>query len=159
MSKIANKALECAEEIAKEMGLEIVDTEFVKEGSARILRYYIDKDGGVSMQECEDFSRAVSPLLDEEDFIEGAYYLEVSSPGICRPIKKIEDFVKYQGREVDIALFTAIEGKKKFAAKIVGVNEDKKEIVLETEGRELIVPREKISKANLAFVFQGGKDE
>lgn len=153
MSKIANRALGLSEVIAKKMGLEIVDIEFVKEGSARILRYYIDKEGGVSTQECEDFSRAVSPLLDEEDFIEGAYYLEVSSPGICRPIKRIEDFVKYQGKEADIALFAAIDGKKKFTAKIVDTDLEKKEILFETEGRQLSIPIEKISKANLAFVF------
>ncbi len=153
MSKIIQKTEGIAKKTAESLGLELVYIEFVKEGSARILRFYVDREGGVTTQDCEAFSRNISPLLDEGDFIEGKYYLEVSSPGICPPIRKISDYKKYSGRLADIALYTAYEGRKKFTAKIVGLSDDEKEVLFEIEDMVFAVPTEKISKAKLAYKF------
>ncbi len=153
MSKIIRKAEEIAEKTAESLSLELVYIEFVKEGSARILRFYIDREGGVTTQDCEAFSRSISPLLDAEDFIEGKYYLEVSSPGICPPIRKISDYNKYSGRLADIALYTAYEGRKKFTAQIVRLSDDEKEVLFKIEDTVFAVPIEKISKAKLAYEF------
>ncbi len=149
MSKIANRAAALGEKIAPELGIEIIHTEFVKEGAMRFLRFYIDTPNGVSTQECEAFSRAINPLLDEEDFIEGQYYLEVSSPGINRPIRKKEEYDKYKGRQAAVALFTNVEGRKKFKAVIKGLDEAGLSVIFSDEAGEFSIPLEKISKATL----------
>ena len=91
---IEGKAAEMAELIASQAGCEIVDVEYVKEGPNKYLRVYVDKEGGVTIDDCEYVSRSLEKMLDEKDFIEEAYILEVSSPGIDRPLKKKEDFEK-----------------------------------------------------------------
>ena len=104
------KVLPLLEPIVEANGLELVDLEFVKEGVNWYLRVYIDKDGGVNIDDCELVSRALEAKLDEKDPIEQAYILEVSSPGIDRPLKKEADFVKYQGEIIDVKLYTAVNG-------------------------------------------------
>ena len=91
---------------------ELVDMEYVKEGSNWYLRAYIDKEGGITVDDCELVSRAFSDLLDKEDFIEDAYIMEVSSPGLGRPLKKDKDFKRSMGEEIEIRLYKAIEKKK-----------------------------------------------
>ena len=86
----------------EDKGFELVDVEYVKEGGNWYLRAYIDKPGGITVDDCEVISRSLSDKLDEEDFIEGAYILEVSSPGLGRPLKKEKDFVRNMGQEVEI---------------------------------------------------------
>ena len=88
---------------------ELVDVEYVKEGGNWYLRAYIDKPGGITVDDCELVSRALSDLLDEHDFIEDAYILEVSSPGLGRPLKKDKDFARSIGEEVDVKTFRAIQ--------------------------------------------------
>lgn len=153
MSKIADKAQGLSHDIAASLGLELVHVEYIKEGSAKILRFYIDKENGIDTTDCENFSRAVSALIDKEDFIEEKYYLEVSSPGICPPIRKISDYNKYKGRKAEIALFTAYEGRKKFAAEIIGLSDDEKEAIFKTDNEEFAIPIDKISKAKLTYEF------
>ena len=99
------KVLEIAEPIILEKGLELADLEFVKEGPNWYLRIYIDKQGGVTIEDCETISRILEKKLDEKDPIEQAYILEVSSPGIDRPLKKPEHFQKYIGEIIDIKLY------------------------------------------------------
>lgn len=147
MSKIADRAAVLGAEKARELGIEIIHTEFVKEGAMRILRFYIDTPDGVSTQECEAFSRAMSPVLDEEDFIEGHYYLEVSSPGINRPIRKRAEYEKYQGKRAQVALFTNVDGKKKFSAVIKGLQGE--DVLFADEAGTFAIPLDKISKATL----------
>ena len=113
------KVLPILEPIIAEKGLELVDLEFVKEGVNWYLRVYIDKDGGVNIDDCEAVSRALEVKLDEKDPIEQAYILEVSSPGIDRPLKKDADFVKYQGEIIDVKLYKAQDGSKRSAFDIV----------------------------------------
>ena len=102
------------EPILEQNKAELVEVEFVKEGSDQILRVYIDKDGGVRIDDCEKVSRALSDALDREDFIDDAYMLEVSSPGLLRPFKKDRDFERNLGEEVEIHLFKPQEGEKDY---------------------------------------------
>ena len=93
---------------------ELVDVEFVKEGSNRYLRLYIDKEGGITVNDCEAISRPFSDLLDVEDYIEESYILEVSSPGLGRPLKKDKDFKRHLGDEVEIRLFRPVDRRKEW---------------------------------------------
>ncbi|MGL4790862.1 MAG: ribosome maturation factor RimP, partial [Anaerotignaceae bacterium] len=100
--------------IITENNFELVDVEFIKEGQNWYLRIYVDKDGGISIDDCELVSKAFEKIVDEKDPIEQAYILEVSSPGIDRPLKKEADFVKFKGELVDIKLYKAINKQKEF---------------------------------------------
>lgn len=91
---------------------ELVDVEYVKEGANWYLRAYIDKEGGITIDDCELVSRAFSELLDREDFIEDSYIMEVSSPGLLRPLKKDKDFARNIGNEVELKLYKAVDKKK-----------------------------------------------
>lgn len=124
MAKISNtekKIMPFLEPIIIERNLELVDLEFVKEGANWYLRVYIDKEGGVDIDDCEGVSRALEAKLDADDPIEQAYILEVSSPGIDRPLKKETDFEKYRGEIIDIKLYKALEGQKQFQGKLLGL--------------------------------------
>ena len=122
---IATEIEELVLPITDANNLELVDVEYVKEGGEFFLRIYIDKDGGVSLNECELVTRALNPILDEKDPIKDNYYLEVSSPGLDRPLKKEKDFVKYQGRDVEIKLYKPINSSKMHEGELVGLTEDK----------------------------------
>lgn len=122
-SNTEKKVLPLLEPIVAERGLELVDLEFVKEGANWYLRVYIDKEGGVSIDDCEAVSRALEAKLDEKDPIEQAYVLEVSSPGIDRPLKKDADFIRFQGEIIDVKLYKAVDGQKQFQGKLLGFND------------------------------------
>ena len=131
---------------------ELVDVEYVKEGGNWYLRAYIDKPGGITVDDCELVSRALSDLLDEHDFIEDAYILEVSSPGLGRPLKKDKDFARSIGEEVDVKTFRAIQHQKDFTGILKAY--DKEKIVLELErGEEMTYARADIALVRLAFDF------
>ena len=112
------KVLAIVEPILAEKALELADLEFVKEGPNWYLRIYIDKEGGVTIEDCESVSRILEKKLDEKDPIEQAYILEVSSPGIDRPLKKPEHFQKYMGEIIDIKLYKPLEGKKEYQGEL-----------------------------------------
>ena len=101
--------------IVEEYGYELVDVEYVKEGGTWYLRAYIDKPGGVSIDDCEAVSRRLSDLLDEKDYIEDSYIMEVSSPGLGRPLKKDKDFERSMGEEVEIRTYRMIDKQKEFS--------------------------------------------
>lgn len=131
---------------------ELVDVEYVKEGGNWYLRAYIDKPGGITVDDCELVSRALSDLLDEHDFIEDAYILEVSSPGLGRPLKKDKDFARSIGEEVDVKTFRPIQHQKDFTGILKAY--DKEKIVLELEGgEEMEFARADIALVRLAFDF------
>ena len=131
---------------------ELVDVEYVKEGGNWYLRAYIDKPGGITVDDCELVSRALSDLLDEHDFIEDAYILEVSSPGLGRPLKKDKDFARSIGEEVDVKTFRAIQHQKDFTGILKAY--DKEKIVLELEGgEEMTFARADNALVRLAFDF------
>ena len=133
-------------------GLELVDVEYVKEGGEFFLRVYIDKEGGVSLNECELVTRALNPILDEKDPIKDNYYLEVSSPGLDRPLKKDKDFVRYQGRDVEIKLYKPINGSKLHEGELVGLTEDKNiKVIIDNE--EVKKKKKDVALIRLAIKF------
>ncbi|MGN0160353.1 MAG: ribosome maturation factor RimP [Lachnospiraceae bacterium] len=135
-----------------EHAFELVDVEFVKEGSDWYLRLYIDKEGGITINDCELVSRALSDILDREDYIDESYILEVSSPGLGRPLKKDKDFNRSIGSEVEVRLFRAIEKQKEFTGILKSYDKNSVTIELENE-TEQVFERSNIALIRLAFDF------
>ena len=123
------KAEELLLPMMEENGFELVDVEYVKEGGSWYLRAYIDKPGGIAINDCELISRALSDKLDEEDFIEDSYILEVSSPGLGRPLKKEKDFQRNLGEEVEVRTFRAIEGQKEFTGVLKAYDKESRNVI------------------------------
>ena len=138
--------------ITEEYGFELVDVEYVKEGSTWYLRAYIDKPGGIDINDCEKVSRRLSDLLDEKDYIEDAYILEVSSPGLGRPLKKEKDFKRSMGEEVEIRTYRMIDKQKEFTGVLTGYDADTVTIAMEDE-TEKTFDRSDIALIRLAFDF------
>ena len=131
---------------------ELVDVEFVKEAGTWYLRAYIDKPGGITIDDCELISRALSDRLDEKNFIEESYILEVSSPGLGRPLRKEKDFIRSQGESVEVKLFRAVDRQKEFTG--ILKEWDKETVTLEFEdGAVLSIDRANIALIRLAFDF------
>jgi len=139
-------------QVIEETGVELVDIEFAKEGQNWYLRIYIDKNDGITIDDCEKTSRIAEKILDEKDIIEQAYILEVSSPGIDRPIKKDEDFEKFAGEIVDIKLYKAINKQKEFQGALKGLEGSIVKIV-EENSEELSFERKDIASIRLAVLF------
>ena len=108
------KTEQLLEPVVSGLGFELVDVEYVKEGGTWYLRAYIDKPGGITVDDCEAVSRRFSDILDEKDYIEDSYVFEVSSPGLGRPLKKEKDFARSIGEEVEIRTYRAVERQKEF---------------------------------------------
>lgn len=154
MSK--KRTVEIVEELAipiiEENKFELVDVEFVKEGPHWFLRLYIDKDGGIGLDDCQLVSEKISKKLDEVDPIEHNYYLEVSSPGIDRPLKKDKDFEKYKGEQIEVFLYAPLDGKKVLQGELLGLENN--EITIKDENNNIIkIERNKVSKVKLAVIF------
>lgn len=138
--------------IIEQNAFELVDVEFVKEGSNWYLRLYVDKAGGITIDDCELVSRAMSDILDREDYIEESYILEVSSPGLGRPLKKEKDFLRSIGSEVEVRLYKPVERQKEFTGILKSF--DKETIVIETKDcGEKNFLRSEIALIRLAFDF------
>ena len=137
--------------IAEANGVEIYDVEYVKEGSDWYLRAYIDKPEGVNILDCENVSRALSDKLDEEDFIDDAYILEVSSPGLGRTLKKDKHLEKSLGEEVELRLYKPKDKQKEFAGILKAFDENS--VTIETQEEEKVFARSEIALIRLAFDF------
>ena len=131
---------------------ELVDVEYVKEAGTWYLRAYVDKEGGITIDDCETVSRAFSVLLDQEDFIDDAYILEVSSPGLGRPLKKEKDYIRGMGKEVEIRTYKALEGSKEFYG-ILCAYDDKTVTIRQEDGSDRKFERNEIALIRLAFDF------
>ena len=131
---------------------ELVDVEYVKEAGQWYLRAYIDKEGGFTIGDCELVSRAFSDLLDQDDFIEDAYILEVSSPGLGRPLKKEKDYVRSMGKNLEIRTYRAIEVEKEFYG-ILTAYDDKSVTIQPEEGEAMTFLKSDIALIRLAFDF------
>ncbi|WP_250278488.1 ribosome maturation factor RimP [[Clostridium] colinum] len=137
--------------IIEKNNYELVETEFVKEGANYYLRLYIDKEGGFSINDCEIVSRYLEEKLEEDDFIDKAYILEVSSPGIDRVLKKDSEYQKYKGRIVDIKLYKPIDKVKEFQGELVGLIDDK--IVVCENEKEISFDKKDVAVCRLAVIF------
>ena len=146
------KVLAIVEPILAEKALELADLEFVKEGPNWYLRIYIDKEGGVTIEDCESVSRILEKKLDEKDPIEQAYILEVSSPGIDRPLKKPEHFQKYMGEIIDIKLYKPLEGKKEYQGELKQFENGIITIIDEND-KEIQFVQQETASVRLAVLF------
>lgn len=138
--------------IMEEYQFELVDVEYVKEGGNWYLRAYIDKEGGITVDDCELVSRRMSDLLDEQDYIEESYIFEVSSPGLGRPLKKEKDYVRSMGKELEIHTYRAINKEKEFYG-ILKAYDDQTVTIKMDDGAELTFAKSEISLIRLAFDF------
>lgn len=153
--KIVTITEELVQSIVDEMNLELVEVEFVKEGSQQFLRVYIDKEGGVDIEDCGKVSERLSEKLDEVDPISEAYFLEVSSPGVERKLKTKEDFIKYLGSYVYVKTYEPIDGEKEFYGDLKAFENDQitLEVKVKTRKKEIVIPFDKVAKANLSVTF------
>lgn len=151
-TEIEQHCTELVTPIIEENNFELVDVEYVKEGSDYYLRVYADKEGGINIDDCVLISRALEAKLDEADKVKEAYILEVSSPGLTRPLKKDKDFKRSIGRLVDIKMYKAVNGSKE----LCGTLEDYTDVTvtIRSDGGDepIILNRDEISMIRLAFV-------
>ncbi|WP_394525697.1 ribosome maturation factor RimP [Lacrimispora sp. JR3] len=138
--------------LMKENNFELVDVEYVKEAGNWYLRAYIDKEGGITVDDCEIISRRLGDWLDEKDFIADSYILEVSSPGLGRPLKKDKDFERSIGKDVEIRLYKALNKQKDFNGTLKSYDKETVTIIQEDE-TELVFGRPEIALIRLAFDF------
>jgi ribosome maturation factor RimP len=155
MSKVTEVVEELTQPILQELELELVEIEFVKEGKNWFLRVYIDKENGVDIEDCGTVSERLSEKLDELDPITQNYFLEVSSPGAERPLKKAKDFQKAIGKNVFIKTYEPIDGEKGFEGKLLDYDGQtvKVEIKIKTRKKVIEIPFEKVASARLAVIF------
>lgn len=147
-----NAVFELALPIVEANGVSVWDVEYKKEGQDLVLRVYIDKDGGVAIDDCEKVSRSLEEMLDKKDLIKQAYILEVSSAGIDRALKRDSDFLMFLNHKVDVKLYKAENGVKEFTALLLDFKDGA--MVLKTEDdKEMILPKEKASSVRLTVEF------
>lgn len=152
--KITARTEELVKEIIINDDLEIVSVEYLKEGSNWVLRVYIeDREGNLSIEDCTRISRALSDKLDEEDFIDDSYILEVSSPGVERPLRDEEDYNRFKGRKVYIKTYAPLNGKKEFTGTLEGLVDDTVNIILNDTDNKVEIPFKSIANARLSVEF------
>ncbi len=148
-SEYVQKTEKLLEPMMEQNNFELVDVEYIKELNNWYLRVYIDKEGGITIDDCELVSRGLDVLLDEADFITDAYILEVSSPGLMRPLKKDKDFKRNINKKVEIKLYKPIEKQKEFAGVLKEF--DKETVTLIIDEKEVIFARTDLALIRLAF--------
>lgn len=146
MANAAERVYSLIKETVEAQGVSLWDVRFLKEGASWYLRVFIDKEDGVTIDDCTNVSHAIDPIIDEADPIDKAYYLEVCSPGIDRELTRPFHFESVLGEKIKVKLYKAIDGKKEFIGILRSADE---KIVLETESDELSLEFKEISKANL----------
>ena len=151
MAKVTELPAGLAAPIVEAAGCSLWDVEYVKEAGERFLRIYIDKEGGVSINDCEAVSRPLSDALDEADPIEGSYTLEVSSAGADRVLKKPEHFAQFTGSEVDVKLYRAREGRKEFTGVLKGY--DNGNVTVELPGGDVTLEKKDVAQVRLHVSF------
>ncbi|MGE5444687.1 MAG: ribosome maturation factor RimP [Ignavibacteriales bacterium] len=155
MSSLDEEVVESVREILNplllEDGFELVDLEYRREGRGRVLRIYIDKEGGVTVDDCAKLSRELGTLLDVHDVIPGSYNLEVSSPGLTRALKRPRDFERFRGKRVKIKTKTDIEDRRVFVGRLLDFADNVATVLV--DGRTYLIEYDKIEKANLELDF------
>ena len=147
MAKVTDAVAALALPVVESAGCSLWDVEYVKEAGAWFLRVYIDREGGVSIDDCEAVSRPLSDLLDEADPIEGSYTFEVSSAGADRALKKPEHFARFLGHEAEVKLYRPREGRKELAGTLKDYRDG--DVVLESGGAETVLTRQEIALVRL----------
>lgn len=147
MSKITDKVTQLALPIVEQEGCSLWDVEYVREAGTWYLRVYIDKDGGVGIEDCERISRALDPVLDEADPIPDSYVFEVGSAGIERELKRPSDFERYMGSEVELRLYQPVEGSKVFVGVLSAYNDGT--VSINCGGRELSFTKAQTAQVRL----------
>jgi len=159
MDKTASKVLAMAEPLiealAADEGCELVDVTYQREPQGWVLRVYIDKTGGVTISDCRGISRQLGDILEGKDIMRSAYNLEVSSPGVNRPLKKAADFERFAGQRVRIKMRIVVEGRKNFLGQLTGCSEGL--VHLDINGKSVQLPLESISKAHIEYDFGSKK--
>lgn len=156
MASKDQQLVELLQPVVEAMGYEFWGLEYIAKGKDSVLRIFIDGESGVNVDDCAAVSRQVSGVMDVEDPITSEYNLEVSSPGLDRPLFTLEHFERYVGEFVDIKLRYAFEGRRKFKGKLVGI-EDGEDIVVHVDNHEYLLPIDSIDKANL--IYRDNKDK
>ncbi|MDR2519553.1 MAG: ribosome maturation factor RimP [Eubacteriaceae bacterium] len=140
--------------ILEECECELVDSECKKEGGETVMRFYVERlAGSISLDDCTEINRRLSERLDQIDTGAGSFILEISSPGVERPLKKPADYRRFMGSEVDVSLYKALNGRKKLLAVLSGFDEEKGELAFHSEGEEIALSLRDIAKINLHFSF------
>ncbi len=145
------KVFHLVEPVLDEMGFELVDIEYLSEHGRWILRIYADKEGGITLDECAGVSRQVGDLIDVKDIIPHGYVLEVSSPGLNRPLKKEKDFLWAVGKKVKVKLMLPLEGRRRFTGYLRKFQE--RTLYLEVDNHLIALPKQDVEKANLVYEF------
>ena len=153
MAKIADKVLSIINPSIQDLGYELLGVEYVPSGKHSILRLYIDSEDGIGVDDCEIVSRQVSAIMDVEDPITGQYNLEVSSPGIERPLFVVAHYMRFLGHDVRLRTFRPIEGRRNFTGAIGSVSEKSNSLELVTELGPVTLDLDLIEKANLVAHF------
>ncbi|UCF37872.1 MAG: ribosome maturation factor RimP [Acidobacteriota bacterium] len=152
MIDVERRAEQLIQDLVESEGFELVHVEFVPKGGAPILRVYLDRPGGITISDCAEVSRQISALFDVEDFLDFHYTLEVSSPGIERPLFKADDFRRFTGKEIRLVTFEKVGNRKNFTGYIVELVETV--LSLDCEGVLYRIPLENVKKANLVYRFE-----
>ncbi len=151
MAKVTEVVSELAAPIVAENGCQLWDVEYVREAGEWFLRVYIDKEGGVSISDCEAVSRPLSDKLDEADPIEGSYTFEVSSAGADRALRKPEHFAQMMGRQVEVRLYRALEGRKALVGELTGYEAG--DVTIALPGGERTLPKADVAQVRLYVTF------
>ena len=147
MAKVTDIVAQLALPLVQQAGCSLWDVEYVKEAGSWFLRVYIDKEGGVSITDCEEVSRPLSDALDEADPIEGSYVLEVSSAGADRVLKTPEQFAKFIGTEVEVRLYRAREGRKDFIGNLISFEDGN--VAVEQNGETVLFEKKEVAQVRL----------
>jgi ribosome maturation factor RimP len=142
---------EVVEPILQSQGYELVDLEYQRESRGWVLRIYLDREGGITLDDCSGVSHEVGAVLEVKDVIPNAYVLEVSSPGLTRPLKKPEDYNRFRNQLVKIKLFQPLDGRRNFKGILLGLEVET--VRVEADGQVFEIPLQSIAKANLEIDF------
>lgn len=152
MANIEEKVESLINKTVESLGYSIYDVQYTKEGKDYFLRVFIDKEKGIDLNDCETVSNAINPLLDQADYIKEMYFLEVSSPGVERIIRKEKHMKMAQGKEIEVKLFKPIEKKKEYIGNLKKWDENK--IILQSQEKEIELERKNISTIKLVYNWE-----
>jgi ribosome maturation factor RimP len=151
IQEIKERVCALAEQVLADRNMELIDLEYRREGQGWVLRLYIDNENGITLDDCAQVSQEIGTLLDVEDIIGTPYSLEVSSPGLNRPLKKEKDFIKYRGRLIKVKTFDPIDNRRNFKGKLREIFDGG--IGVEIDGEVIAIPLANVAKANLEYEF------